>query len=706
MSNETFDNFEYNPYQSQYVAAPIDELAVLGKTLDDKYNANKALYDENNFIHVNALDKDIPDRNKTLQGYTDQMNQTVKDNNGAYEKIGPQISMVTNRIHKDMTMGKLNAMENNFKSANDYQARIAKLVDSRDIMPDTGNKLIAEAKMNYSGVGDGGQNNIYNHFQGNEPAKEIDPDLEAEKLFTGFQEKSKEGMSYGKGPDGSYGFWKSSTTGFVPKDVKSYISNALAQDPELQASLNQKVRLNNLGITKLEQYVTPNKANELRQAYPGYSDSQIAQTLDKTNTINNTINNLLIKKGAQKTSSNYTTSPWWEKQQEWAHEDGSGSQNPTAPNNLLVNGIGAKQPSTYKDYADYQAKTTDMMKQLGSINEQLNNKDVTPDGRANLLLQKHLLLNNITSAAQLKDKIDAKYKLETDSPAKIALIKSQAEKDWDNGTADSTPYKQMAAESGDMEGAKENYIQSKLTKNQQSIADKYNQEFSDDNNKNEVQVPVVTLPTIPKTLANKVAPSAAEQLTADFKRDPTAYKITDATGNPVDPTKDPSILQNIEITGMYQNPIDGVGRPLIAHQNIEGKADTNGNKPQSAKTYIVVPSKVSNAYQIIAKDLRNYGGAAGQELSANLNNDDIANTVAKFNHQNVSDLTVPITGKKGNDGKYNINDLQIHKHPDGSYTYTSPITGQEVPSTSDNALTTNLINLKNALNSDSYTKKH
>ena len=323
-----FDDFTYNQYKSNYIPAPIDELAVLGKTLDDKYSANKALYDEDNLLHVDAKDQDIPERNKILGGYTDQLAQTVKDNNGAYEKIGPQVSMITNRIHKDMTMGRLAAMQGNVASTSAYYKEVDDAVTKGNISPETGSKLKAEAEHNYQGIGDGGANGVYNRYSGILPTKEVNIDEKAAKLIEGWKSDKNQSIPVlSTLPSGAQVYTQKTVESASPSEIRDAALKALNADPEVNSYLNQDTRLNNPGskYPNLESYIATNGlsgkekpedyANELRAKHPNLSDNQFINYLDPQRRMNEGANFASNKYGFTNVERSWRFDPAWEEAQ-------------------------------------------------------------------------------------------------------------------------------------------------------------------------------------------------------------------------------------------------------------------------------------------------------------------------------------------------------------------------------------------------------
>lgn len=289
MAGKIFQDLSYSNYVPQAMPLPTQELAMLGATLDDKYNRDKVAAQmlEDDWLKVKSLDKDMALRNQKLQEYRDTLKNAVTESGGAYEKLGPLIEQQARKFKQDMTYGQLGSIQGNY---NMRQQDIKDIMDNKDISSAKKDALLRIAIGNYQGVGEGGENGIYNRYSGVTPAKDVNLAEKADKIIAGWKADKNTTISVPtKGADGK--MYMSTKKVSEIADENEIYKAALASlrgDSEVGAFVDQELLINNYGKVDGDYDIETQNKSELanaiamvKQSNPKLTDAQAMAKLKK-----------------------------------------------------------------------------------------------------------------------------------------------------------------------------------------------------------------------------------------------------------------------------------------------------------------------------------------------------------------------------------------------------------------------------------------
>lgn len=266
------------PADFQYISMPFDEIIGVGDMMQKRNDKHKAQLAEFGNINWSNLPKDQEKSYAIRQEYNkklDDLYAKYKETGFAgaaddIQKLKRETQMRTSQF------GDIGALNQSVESFKNYKKTLDERLAKQDISKQTYESLLAKSMADYQGIGEPNEYGQYSSFKGTTPAKELDLADMADKKVNGWKADASTNPALSKVEGGQKLYYVDRE--WVPeKDLYSYASYSLAQNPEVESHLRQKFDIEDFHNPIIQrdaagnEYTLDSKGNPIALA-PGYGD--------------------------------------------------------------------------------------------------------------------------------------------------------------------------------------------------------------------------------------------------------------------------------------------------------------------------------------------------------------------------------------------------------------------------------------------------
>jgi hypothetical protein len=247
----SISRYDYTPNQSvinTYVKLPYEDIMQNLAMKEHTYAQSKQQEEDNsdNFLKVQALEKDKALRQQILDGYRKDMSDAYDKVKGDYGQLGEFGTSQAKKIKSDLTYGRLGAIHGNYLLRSAHQKEIE---DNKDMIQGQKEGLLKMDYDNYKGVqSDVLPDGKYNRYNGTIGAKYVDIHKVAEDLGKGYEADKIKNGQWRRSADGV--LWRKGTHGeerVTYDEIYKGVQQGLRGNKELKDYMHQDALIKSHG---------------------------------------------------------------------------------------------------------------------------------------------------------------------------------------------------------------------------------------------------------------------------------------------------------------------------------------------------------------------------------------------------------------------------------------------------------------------------